>query len=46
VKLEGNIAVLANGGGLGLASQDVISSAGGKCGAMVDIPDNQIHAQV
>ncbi len=40
VKLEGNIAVVANGGGLALASQDVIASIGGKCGAMADYPDD------
>lgn len=40
VKLDGNIAVVANGGGLALASLDVIASVGGKCGAMVEYPND------
>ena len=40
MKLEGNIAVVANGGGLALASLDVIASVGGKCGAMVEYPND------
>lgn len=40
LKLEGNIAVLANGAGANLATQDVIASLGGKISATVDYPDD------
>jgi succinyl-CoA synthetase beta subunit len=44
--LDGNIGVIANGSGLGLASMDVIEGAGGKCGALVDLTDNQLNSQI
>lgn len=45
-KLDGNIGVIANGSGLGLASMDVIEGSGGKCGALVDLTDNQLNSQI
>ena len=39
-KMEGNIAVVANGNGLGLATMDVLAEQGGKCGALVDLIDD------
>lgn len=45
-KMEGNIAVIANGNGLGLATCDLIESNEGKCGGLVDLTDDSLFKHI
>jgi succinyl-CoA synthetase beta subunit len=45
-KMDGNIGIIANGNGLGLATMDLVAVHGGKCGGLVDLVDNQLNSQI
>ena len=45
-KMEGNITVIANGNGLGLATCDVIKEYEGTCGGLVDLVDNSLYLHI
>lgn len=44
--MDGNIGIIANGNGLGLATMDLVAVHGGKCGGLVDLVDNQLNSQI
>ena len=45
-KMEGNITVIANGSGLGLATCDVVKQYEGTVGGLVDLTDNQLYLHI
>ena len=45
-KMEGNITVIANGNGLGLATCDVVKQYEGTVGGLVDLTDNQLYLHI
>lgn len=44
--MGGNIAVISNGGSLGLAIMDVINMTGGSVSSLVDIGGQTFHEQI
>ncbi len=46
VQLKGNIAVLSNGGSLGLATMDVVIDMGGTVSSLMDIGGTTFHEQI
>ena len=43
VKMDGDIAVISNGGSLGLATMDTLNSVGGSVSCQVDIGGQTFH---
>lgn len=44
--MEGNITVIANGNGLGLATCDLVEFYEGKCGGIVDLIDDSFNTHI
>lgn len=46
MQLKGNIAVISNGGSLGLATMDVVIGMGGTVSSLMDIGGTTFHEQI